>query len=177
MSHTDLLDLFLHFASLSMLAIGGALATTPEMHRYLVDQKGWLDSLQFHDAIAIAQAAPGPNILFVTLLGWQAGGAMGALAATLGQLLPSSIVTLWAWRWKQAHDQTPLVSALRAGLSPMAIGLTAAAGWLIASGSNGEAPGLWALTLGSAVIVWRTRLNPVWLIVVGAGLGMLGVVG
>ena len=177
MSPSDLLDLFLHFASLSMLAIGGALATTPEMHRYLVDRRGWLDTLQFHDAIAIAQAAPGPNILFVTLLGWQAGGAAGAFAATLGQLLPSSIVTLWAWRWKQANDQTLLVSALRAGLSPAAIGLTAAAGWLIASGSNGTSFGLWALTAGSALIVWRTRINPVWLIVVGAVVGILGGVG
>ena len=72
MSQADLLALFVHFASLSPLAIGGALGTSPEMHRYLVDERGWLSHTQFVDSIALAQAAPGPNILFVTLLGWPA---------------------------------------------------------------------------------------------------------
>ena len=115
MSGAGLLDLFVHFASLSLLAIGGALAVSPEMNRYLVDERGWLSTPQFNDAIAIAQAAPGPNILFVTLLGWQVGGMAGALAATVGQLLPSSLVTLACWRWKSAREDAPLVAAMSSG--------------------------------------------------------------
>ncbi|MFM1989083.1 MAG: hypothetical protein RJA99_2040 [Pseudomonadota bacterium] len=177
MSTTDLLDLFLHFASLSLLAIGGALATSPEMHRYLVDERGWMSTPQFNDAIAIAQAAPGPNILFVTLLGWQAAGAPGALAATVGQLLPSSLATFWGWRWKRAREDAPIVAAIRLGLSPIAIGLTASAGWVIASGANGSDPALWAMTAVAALVVWRTRVNLLWLVGAGALLGVLGVVG
>lgn len=177
MSPPDLLDLFVHFASLSLLAIGGALATAPEMHRYLVDERAWMTTPQFNDAIAIAQAAPGPNILFVTLLGWQAAGAPGALAATVGQLLPSSLVAFWGWRWKSAREDTPIVAAIRLGLSPVAIGLTASAGWVIACGANGEDRGLWALTAVSALAVWRTRLGLLWLVGAGALLGGLGVVG
>jgi chromate transporter len=176
-SAPDLLDLLLHFASLSLLAIGGALATSPEMHRHLVEARGWMTTPQFNDAIAIAQAAPGPNILFVTLLGWQAGGAPGALAATAGILLPSSLVTFAAWRWKTAREDAPLVAAIRLGLSPIAIGLTAAAGWVVAAGGNGADPALWALTAGSAALVATTRVNLLWLIGAGALLGALGVVG
>jgi chromate transporter len=176
-SGADLLDVFLKFASLSMLAIGGALGTAPEMHRYLVDDRGWLGDVQFTDAIAIAQAAPGPNILFVMLLGWQAGGAGGALAATLGMMLPSSFATFWAWRWKRAREDAPLVAAIRLGVSPIAIGLTAAAGWVVASGGNGRDPRLWALTAATVAVVVRTRVNPMWLIGAGALLGVLGVVG
>ena len=104
MTHADALDLFLRFAALSLLAVGGALGTAPEMRRFLVDERHWISGVQFTDSIAIAQAAPGPNILFVTLLGWQAGGALGAFAATAGLMLPSSVVTWSAWRWKRASE-------------------------------------------------------------------------
>jgi chromate transporter len=176
-SGADLLDLFMHFASLSLLAIGGALAVSPEMNRYLVEERGWLTTSQFNDSIALAQAAPGPNILFVTLIGWQLGGVAGALATTVGQLLPSSLVTLACWRWKNAREDAPLVAAIRLGLSPLAIGLTASAGWVIASGANGTDPALWSMTALAALVVWRTRLNLLWLVGAGALLGALGVVG
>jgi hypothetical protein len=104
----DALDLFLRFAALSLLAVGGALGTAPEMRRFLVDERQWITGVQFTDSIAIAQAAPGPNILFVTLLGWQAGGALGAFAATAGLMLPSSVVTWSAWRWKRATQNWPV---------------------------------------------------------------------
>jgi chromate transporter len=177
MSGADLLDVFLRFASLSLLAVGGALGTAPEMHRFLVGERGWLTDLQFTDAIAIAQAAPGPNILFVMLLGWQAGGAGGALAATLGIMLPSSLTTFWAWRWKRSREDARLVGAVRLGLSPIAIGLTGAAGWVIAEGANRADWRLWVLTGATVIVVLRTRVNLTWLIAAGAGLGVLGVVG
>jgi chromate transporter len=177
MSGADLVDVFLKFASLSMLAIGGALGTTPEMHRFLVEDRGWLAHTRFTDAIAIAQAAPGPNVLFVMLLGWQAGGAGGAAAAMLGIMLPSSLATYGAWRWKRSREDAPLVAAMRLGLSPIAIGLTAAAGWVIAAGGNGTDPRLWALSGATVAVMVRTRVNPMWLIGAGALAGALGLVG
>ncbi len=177
MNGADLLSLTAHFASLSLLAIGGALGTSPEMRRFLVDERDWMSATQFNDSIAIAQAAPGPNILFVTLLGWQAAGLPGAIAATVGQLLPSSLATIWAWRVKRRRESTPLVAALRTGLSPIAIGLTAAAGWMVAAGGNGEDPAAWVVTAAAAVVVARTRINLMWLVGAGAAVGALGVVG
>src|SRR5215211_7170147 len=78
----DWLSLFGHYLLLSLLSIGGAISTTSEMHRYLVDEQHWLTPSQFNASIAIAQAAPGPNVLFVALMGWNiglnAGGGIGA---------------------------------------------------------------------------------------------------
>lgn len=173
MSSGDLLDLFVHFASLSLLAIGGALGTSPEMHRYLVGEREWMTHGQFTDAIALAQAAPGPNILFVTLLGWQAAGLAGAAAATVGILLPSSLLCLVANRWRTANAESRIVCAIRCGLSPIAIGLTLGAGWIIATANNVD-PALWGLTAFAFVVFLVSRRNPLWLIAAGALAGAMG---
>lgn len=173
MSPGDLLALFAHFASLSLLAIGGALGTSPEMNRYLVNERGWMTDGQFTDAIALAQAAPGPNILFVTLLGWQAAGLAGAAAATVGILLPSSLLCVAANRWRTANADTRIVRAIRRGLSPIAIGLTLCAGWIIASANNVDAR-LWGLTVLAFLFFLFSRRNPLWLIGAGALAGALG---
>ncbi len=174
MSTADFLDLLAHFAMISMLSIGGALATSSEMHRYLVDQRGWITNQQFVESITLAQAAPGPNVLFVTLLGWQVAGWVGALATTLGVLVPSSVLTFYANRWRAAHHSSHLVRAIRLGLSPVAIGMTAAAGWVIAANSPFNVR-LLALTVLTMAVVLRSKINPLWLIALGAGLGAAGI--
>ena len=97
------LDLFTHFASLSLLAVGGAITTAPEMHRYLVTEHGWLSDAQFTSSIALSQAAPGPNVLFVALLGWNVGlnagggpsvGGMAWALALLGMLVTMVAIML-----------------------------------------------------------------------------------
>jgi chromate transporter len=177
MTDAPLLELFLHFASLSLLAIGGVLGAAPEMQRHMVETRGWITDAQFTDAIVVAQASPGPNILFVTLLGFQAAGLPGAFAATLGILLPSSLATYWGWRMKRRHETSRLVAAIRLGLSPIAIGLTASAGWIVAVGANGTDALAWAVTLTATAAVIATRINLLWLIGAGALLGALGVIG
>ncbi len=122
LSAADWLTLWLHFLSLSLLAVGGAITTAPDMHRYLVGSQHWLSDAQFIASIAIAQAAPGPNVLFVALVGWHvglnAGGGpaggwhaqglalLGAAVAMLGILLPSGVLTYSATRW--AHQRREL---------------------------------------------------------------------
>ena len=174
MSGVDLLALFSHFLLLSVLSVGGALAASPEMHRYMVEEHPWLTHQQFVDAITLAQAAPGPNILFVMLLGWQAGGWQGALVTSIGILLPSSVLTFYANRWRAANHTTRLVRAVRLGLSPIAIGLTASAGWIIAA-NNDHNLRLVGVTVLTIVVLLRSKLNPLWLIGAGAVLGGLGV--
>ena len=174
---STLLSLFLKLSAFSVVAFGGINAILPALYDLSVNQEHWINSQTFGDYFAIAQAAPGPNILFVTLLGWQAGGALGAFAATAGLMLPSSVVTWSAWRWKRASEDAPLVAAIRLGLSPLAIGLTASAGWVVAAGSNHDDLRMWALTLVTVIIVATTRLNMLWLIGAGALLGAIGWVG
>src|SRR5260221_14738732 len=54
-------------SALSLIAVGGAITVLPEMHRGVVEVHGWMSGAQFADLFALAQAAPGPNILVVSL--------------------------------------------------------------------------------------------------------------
>lgn len=172
MSAADLAQLLLHFASLSLLAVGGAITVAPEMHRFVVDEQGWLGDREFTASIALAQSSPGPNVLFVTLVGWNAGGWAGALAGTVGIMLPSSVLALYAHRWAQRRHDLALVRAFRSGMVPITVGLLLATVWVLAAPNLGS-PALVGLTLAAAVLTVRTKLNPLWLIAAGALAGML----
>ena len=176
---SDLLVLFLRFLTLSLLSIGGAMSTAPEMHRYLVVERGWLGEADFTTAIALAQAAPGPNVLFVPVLGFQVAGLAGAAAALLGILLPSTLLSLGVSRWGATRRETPLVRAFTAGLAPVTVGLTFAAGWLLALpfiGDPAHRLGALALIAFTALVTLKTKLAPMWMIAVGAAAGALGLV-
>ena len=99
MSLVDWLNLFGHFLLLSLLSIGGAITVASDMHRVMVDQMGLITDAQFTTSIAIAQASPGPNVLFVAVMGYQAAGILGALTTLTGIMLPSTTLALVAARW------------------------------------------------------------------------------
>jgi chromate transporter len=193
LSSADWLALLVHFLSLSLLAIGGAITTAPEMHSYLVADKGWLTDSQFTSSIALAQAAPGPNVLFIAVLGWNAGmnagGGLGAgphawwlaLAgvgvAMIGSMLPSTTLTFVASRWAHKNRELRAVRAFKQGMAPIVVALLVATGWILAT-SQGQTVAHWkewALTITTVLLVWRTRLHMLWMLGVGAVLGALGV--
>lgn len=187
---TQWLQLALHYAGLSLLAVGGAITTASDMHRYLVTQQGWLSDTQFNASIAIAQAAPGPNVLFVALMGWHVGlnigptGAnyaaalAGALVCILSVLLPSSTLAFLAARWSHANRELRAVRAFKQGLAPVVIALLTATGWVLASAHGNPLQNwpLWCVTAVSALLVWKTRLHLLWLLGAGALLGWFGLV-
>ena len=186
----DWLHLFAYFLTLSLMAVGGAITAAPDMHRYLVDGNHWLSETQFTSSIAIAQAAPGPNVLFIALLGWNVGlnagggagpaalglGALGVAVCMVGILLPSSLLTWQASRWGQRNRDKRGVRAFKQGMAPLVIGLLLATGWLLgsASGNPGKDWKLWLLSLACTLLVWRTRIHLLWLLAGGAALGALG---
>ena len=77
------------FAMCSVIAVGGANSTVPEMHRQVVDVHQWMGDRTFSELFAIAQAAPGPNAVFVSLLGQYVAGIPGALVAIAAMCAPS----------------------------------------------------------------------------------------
>jgi chromate transporter len=183
---SDWLGLFLHYLLLSMLSVGGAISTAPEMHRYLVQEHHWLSEAQFNASISIAQAAPGPNILFVALMGWHVGinhgnmltGVLGILVTMSGILLPSSALTYVAGRWGHRNRSLRGVRAFKQGMAPLVIALMLGTGWLIASAHGGPAKDwpLWLLTIVTALLVWKTRIHILWMLAAGALLGWFGLV-
>jgi chromate transporter len=181
---SDWLQMFVHFMSLSLLAVGGAITTAPDMHRYLVDKQAWLTDGQFTASIAMAQAAPGPNVLFIALLGWNVGlnddgigmAFFGVLVAMAGILLPSSTLTYLASRWGHENRELRAVRAFKFGMAPIVIAMLIATGWILASAHGDPARDwpLWLLTLVCALLVWRTRLHLLWLLAGGGVLGWFG---
>lgn len=169
----DLAQLAAHFALLSLLSVGGAIATAPDMHRYLVDDQHWIGDPDFAASIAIAQAAPGPNILFVALMGWHVAGLAGAAATMLGIMGPSSVIALTLGRWRRRRADALGVRAFTAGFTPLTLGLLLSTGWLLAAPAH-ERPGAIALAIGTVVVMARTKVSPLWLIGVGAVAGALG---
>jgi chromate transporter len=177
LSNADLLGLFGQFLVLSLLAIGGAITTAPDMHRYVVAEHHWISDAQFSASIAIAQAAPGPNVLFVAVIGWNVAGPIGALVTMAGTMLPSTALTLVATRWGARRRDTRFVRAFKTGLTPLTIGLLVATGWLLARPYvDASARGLGAIALIAVSIaaMLRTRLSPIWLVGLGAVIGALG---
>lgn len=180
----DWLQLFMHYVTLSLLAVGGAITTAPDMHRYLVDQQHWLTDSQFNSSIAIAQAAPGPNVLFIALMGFNLGLNAGGLGTALwgvvvsmtGIMLPSATLTFFAARWGRANSGRRTVRAFKQGMAPIVIALLVATGWLLASTHHNPATDwrLWLTTVVATVLVWRTKLHLLWLLGAGAVLGALG---
>lgn len=173
----DLFGLFSHFLILSLLSVGGAITTAPDMHRYLVMQQHWLDDAQFTSSIALAQAAPGPNVLFVAVLGWNVAGPLGAFATMLGILLPSTMLSLWVTRWGSQRRETRSVRAFKAGLAPLTLGLLVTTGWVLSApylANPQHRSGAALLIAISVVVMLRTKLSPMWLVGLGALAGALG---
>lgn len=192
MTAADWLGMFMHFASLSILAVGGAITTAPDMQRFLVVEHGWLSQEQFTSSIALAQAAPGPNILFVPLLGWNVGlnaaGGLGAgwyglalamlgvVLSLLGIMLPSTVLTMLASRWGHRNRDMRAVRAFKQGMAPVVIALLVATGWILAANSQADDHhlGLWAVAAATTVLVWKTRIHLLWLLGAGALAGVMG---
>jgi chromate transporter len=172
-SSADWWALFGHFLAMSMLAIGGAVAVAPEIHRYVVDQRGWVDDTQFSASIALAQAAPGPNLLFVPVLGHAIAGLPGAFVALAGILIPSTTLALAASRWGHKRRETRGVRAFVAGMAPVTIGLLLSAGTVLAL-PLARVPAAWLLIAVTVALSVKTRIGPVWLIAAGAAVGAAG---
>jgi chromate transporter len=186
LSWSDWLSLFGHYLMLSLMSIGGAISTSSEMHRYLVEQHHWLTQAQFNESIALAQAAPGPNVLFVALMGWHVGmnagstGAalLGVAVTMLGILLPSTVLSYVATRWGHRNRDLPAVRAFKQGMAPVVIALLLSTSWILGSATRNAASDwpLWLLALVSGILLWRTRIHMLWLLALGALAGALQLV-
>lgn len=172
----QLWQLFWHFAMLSLLAVGGAMTTAPDMHRYVVSQQGWLSDAQFATSVALAQAAPGPNVMFVAVIGFNLAGLAGVLATMAGTLLPSTTLALAVARWGRKNEQSRGLRAFNTGMAPLTLGLLLATGWVLLQPSGGHLGAL-ALAGITVLVMLRTTISPAWLVALGAVVGALGGVG
>jgi len=170
-----LVTLAVQFAIMSLLALGGANAVVPEMHRQAVELRSWMSEREFADMFAISQAAPGPNVMLVTLIGYHVAGVAGALVTTLAMCGPTAVLAQFlghAWyRFKDA----PWRIAVQNGVTPISVGLVAASAIVLTRASDHS----WAaaaVTVATALTAYWTRWNPLWLIGIAGLAGLTGLV-
>lgn len=162
-----LVDLARTFAALSLVSIGGINALLPEIHRQVVVVHGWMTDTAFANAFAIANASPGPNVILVSLIGWEVAGLAGLLVATLAILIPSCTLAYFASHAIMRWSDRPAVVLLRDALVPVALGLMLASGVSMMRTVDRDVVTV-VISLATAAFVYTTKRNPLWALASGA---------
>jgi chromate transporter len=163
------------FALCSIIAVGGATSAVPEMHRQVVDLHQWMGDRTFSELFAIAQTSPGPNVVFVALLGHSIAGVPGALLAMFAMCAPSCTIAYCAARLVDRFKHARWRIVLQAGLVPVTIGLIASSALIVARAADRDAATL-AITAASFALCYWTRITPLVALGLAAVLGLMGVV-
>jgi chromate transporter len=170
-----LVTLAVQFAMMSLLALGGANAVVPEMHRQAVELRGWMNEREFTDMFAMSQAAPGPNVMLVTLIGYHVAGAAGAAVTTLAMCGPTAVLAHFLARtWDRFKDASWRV-AVQAGVAPISVGLVGASAIVLTQAADHSWGGA-MISLVTAVTALWSRWNPLWLIAIAGLAGVFGLV-
>lgn len=167
-----LLDLFLTFSRVSLIAIGGANAAIPEIRHAAVDVHQWMSSDTFTHLFAVAQSAPGPNVLIASIIGWQVAGLVGLLVATLAMVLPASILAFAIGRLISHFTHRREYKLVQDAVVPVAIGLIIASGIELSLYSAFDIL-TWIMVIGTMAFVYFTEANPMWALLVCAIGGMM----
>ena len=175
MEQLDLGALFLHFLALWFVAVGGPSTILPGIHRYLVEVHHLLTNTEFAELYTLAQVAPGPNAMYVTLIGWHLAGWRGAAATTIPLLVPATTLTLLVCHLNERYPHAPIGRAIRRGVAPITLGLVFASATILMRAVNHDWRG-YLLTLLTVAMVLRKSWNPLWLLAAGALAGILGLV-
>jgi chromate transporter len=166
-----LLQIALWFGLLSMMAFGGMPSVMPEMQRMVVEVNGWATADEFIQLFAIGQAAPGPNVLIVSLIGWKVAGLAGALVALFAVCGPSAVLAWWvSGLWERFKD-SPWRKAIAQAIAPLVVGLILSAGYVLATPGGTPDWRLWLVAGAACAGNLLTRLNPLWLIAAGGVAG------
>lgn len=166
-------QILLLFSSLSLMSIGGGNSVLPEMHRKSVGDYHWLTDAQFADVFAISQAAPGPSILIVTLLGYKAAGVLGAVLATIAMMTPAAILVYMVTRFWQSAENSPVRAAIEKGFAPLTVGLVLASGYVMSRAAD-HGWQAYALTGICTLIFTTTKINPLIIVALAGLIGWMG---
>lgn len=156
-----LIRMAIDFSILSLVAIGGANAIAPEMHRQLVDVLHWMNDAEFANLFALGQVAPGPNIMVLSLVGWKMAGLPGLIVATLAALVPTCALAWVTGRFVSRYGRAAWFDSLKAGLTPIAIGLVLSSSLVMARAADHDALG-YVATAATAALVILTAINPLF---------------
>lgn len=168
-----LLELAMYFAMLSLISVGGLSSVLPEVQRIVIDVEGWVTPEQFIQLYAVGQASPGPNILFVSLIGWQAAGLAGAFVALVAVCGPAAVLSFWVAGLWDRFKETEWRRSIQRAMVPLVSGLTLSGGYVLATPHSLPDWRLWLIAGAGAAGMLLSKVNPLWLL---AGGGVLGAI-
>ena len=169
------------FGTLSLLSIGGGNTVLPEMHLRTVNGYHWLTNAQFADIFSISQAAPGPSILIVSLVGYGAGlktagvlgGVIGGVVATVAMILPAALLMYLVTRSWERAEKSKWRIAVEKGFAPLTVGLILATSLVMSRAADHDWRA-YLVTAVATVIFVRTDTNPLIVVAAAALLGYVG---
>ena len=168
-------ELAAQFFVLSLLSIGGANAVIPEIHLRVVETKQWMTDADFAQLFALSQAAPGPNVLIVSLVGWKVAGVLGGVLAMVAMSGPSSMLTYAVAHAWERFREAPWRTAVQRAIAPVTVGLILASGYVLTRTAD-HTWGAYAVTLATLLLVLRTTVHPLWMLGAAALLGAFGLI-
>lgn len=174
------LQLFCSFFKIGLLSFGGGYAAMPLIQNEVVEARHWLTMPEFTDLITISQMTPGPIALnSPTFVGFRLAGIPGALAATLGCVLPSCIIVTCIAKLYLKYQKLTVIQGILGSLRPAVVGMIAAAGISILSSAfwGSAGPVLLARTdwvmagifAGGFLLLQKFRWNPILVMVLAGG--------
>lgn len=166
-------ELVLYFALLSLVSVGGIPSVMPEMQRLVVETKGWASAAEFTQLFAVAQAAPGPNVLITALIGWKVYGIAGALVALAAFCAPAAALAYSVGGFWDRMREAPWRRHIQRALVPVTVGLVLAGGWVLATPLGADDWRTGAIAGASAAALYGTRVNPLWILAAGGALGLI----
>ena len=166
------LQVFLVFLKIGSVLYGSGYVLLAFLQRDLVERAHWLTAQQLLDAVAIGQLTPGPVFTTATFIGYLIAGNAGAIAGTVGIFLPAFVFVAIVNPWAAKLRSSPWTSSFLDGVNAASLGLMAVVTYTLAR----EALVDW-LTIGvallSAIVVFRFKINSVWLVLAGGAIGFL----
>ena len=160
------------FISAAFFSVGGGSALIPEFHRQIVEIHGWMTDASFARSVALAQIAPGPNMLIVSLIGWNVAGMPGLLVSTLAIIGPPGVLAFFVGRAVHRLSGETWLKAVKEALAPIVIGLMLASGVVISQAADHDVIG-YGLTLTAGAFMATFKRNPLWVIAAGAIVGLI----
>lgn len=165
-------NIFLFFLKIGSVLYGSGYVLLAFLQRELVEQNQWLTSQQLLDSIAIGQFTPGPVFTTATFIGYLLGGNAGAIAATIGIFLPAFVLVAIINPWVPKLRQSPWASGFLDGVNAASLGLMAVVTYILGYAVLVD----WltvVVALLSGIIVFRFRVNSVWLVLAGGIVGFV----
>ena len=152
--------LFYEYFKTGLFAVGGGMATLPFLYDMSARHPDWFTTSQIADMLAVSESTPGPiGVNMATFVGFQVGGVLGAVVATIGLVAPSIIVILIIAAFLRSFRDSKIVQSVFYGLRPASAAMVAAAGLSVAavallnSGMTGLAALNWKAILLAAVLL------------------------